>query len=415
MKNEENAAKATFMTAGVNTGKGVITVWALLGIWSVAALTSLPGLAVSPILEKLATIFPKATDLDLQLLTTLPSLLIIPFILLAGYISNRIGYIKLLYIGLWLFLLSGALYFVAGTVGQLIAVSALLGVGAGIIIPFSTSLVSLFFSGKQRTRQYGYVSAITNITLVVATAIAGWLADVQWRLPFLVYLLPIASILLVPAIKRGEKAVGQQGGQGEAVVQSGGWIKYGTLTKCMLYYLLITYLVMAVSINLPFLLGKYGYDSGVAGVVTSIFFLAMMLPGLFINRLVDMFGRNILLWAMLLIALGLIDVYYNRSLTSIVTGCVAAGFGYGMAQPYIYDKTSSAASPQKVTYALALLMSMNYVAIVIAPFITGWAQDILGIKGERFPFMFNAVIGFAALGFMLLLRVYDKRSGEKYE
>ncbi len=39
MKNEENAAKATFMTAGVNTGKGVITVWALLGIWSVAALT----------------------------------------------------------------------------------------------------------------------------------------------------------------------------------------------------------------------------------------------------------------------------------------------------------------------------------------------------------------------------------------
>ena len=154
MKTDENV-RSTLFAAKVDTGKGVITVWALLGIWSVAALTSLPGLAVSPILEKLATIFPKATDLDLQLLTTLPSLLIIPFILLAGYISNRIGYIKLLYIGLWLFLLSGALYFVAGTVGQLIAVSALLGVGAGIIIPFSTSLVSLFFSGKQRTRQYG--------------------------------------------------------------------------------------------------------------------------------------------------------------------------------------------------------------------------------------------------------------------
>ena len=65
MKKDENATKPTFMS-GVNTGKGVITIWALLGIWSVAALTSLPGLAVSPILEKLATIFPKATDLDLQ-------------------------------------------------------------------------------------------------------------------------------------------------------------------------------------------------------------------------------------------------------------------------------------------------------------------------------------------------------------
>ena len=80
MKTDENV-RSTLFAAKVDTGKGVITVWALLGIWSVAALTSLPGLAVSPILEKLATIFPKATDLDLQLLTTLPSLLIIPFIL----------------------------------------------------------------------------------------------------------------------------------------------------------------------------------------------------------------------------------------------------------------------------------------------------------------------------------------------
>ena len=406
MKNDANVTKTILR---VNTGKGVITVWALLGIWSVAALTSLPGLAVSPILEKLSTIFPKATDLDLQLLTTLPSLLIIPFILFAGYISNRVGYIKLLYIGLWMFLLSGALYFVSGTIGQLIAVSALLGVGAGIIIPFSTSLVSMFFSGKERSKQYGYVSAITNITLVVATSVAGWLADIQWRLPFLVYLLPVISIVLVPAIRRGEKAVGLQGGQGEAVVQSGGRIEYRTLVKCMLYYLLITYLVMVVSINLPFLLGEYGYDSGVVGVVTSIFFLAMMLPGLFINRLVEIFGRDILVWALLLIALGLIDIFYNHSLLFVIIGCVATGFGYGMAQPYVYDKASSVASPQRVTFALALLMSMNYVAIVIAPFIVDWVQDILSVKSERFPFALNALLGFAALLFMSLMRVYNNR------
>lgn len=415
MKNEENVTRTSFAMRGVNTGKGVITVWALLGIWSVAALTSLPGLAVSPILEKLATIFPKATDLDLQLLTTLPSLLIIPFILFAGYISNRIGYIKLLYIGLWLFLLSGALYFVAGTIGQLVAVSALLGVGAGIIIPFSTSLVSMFFVGKERTKQYGYVSAITNITLVIATAVAGWLADVQWRLPFLVYLLPVISIVLVPAIRHAEKSVGRQGGQGNTVVQSGGRIEYRSLVKYMLYYLFITYLVMVVSINLPFLLGEYGDDSGVVGVVTSIFFLAMMLPGLFINRLVDMLGRGILVWGVLLIALGLIDVFYNSTLAFVIIGCVATGFGYGMAQPYVYDKTAALASPQRVTYALALLMSMNYVAIVIAPFIVDWAQDLLHVKGERFPFAFNAVLGFVAVLVLALMNIRNKRREKRYE
>ena len=303
----------------------------------------------------------------------------------------------------------------AGTIGQLVAVSAMLGVGAGIIIPFSTSLVSMFFSGKERTRQYGYVSAITNITLVIATAVAGWLADVQWRLPFLVYLLPIVSIVLVPAIRRAEMSIGQHGGQGDTVVQSGGRIEYVPLVKYMLYYLFITYLVMAVSINLPFLLGKYGYDSGVVGVVTSVFFLAMMLPGFFINRLVDMFGRNILIWSLLLIALGLIDIFYNHSLLFVMIGCVATGFGYGMAQPYVYDRTAELASPQRVTYALALLMSMNYVAIVIAPFVVDWVQDLLGVKGERFPFAFNALLGFAALIVLSLMNVRNKRREERYE
>ena len=53
----------------IDTGKGFIGVWALLGIWSVSALTSLPGLAISPILGDLSTIFKDATELDIQLLT----------------------------------------------------------------------------------------------------------------------------------------------------------------------------------------------------------------------------------------------------------------------------------------------------------------------------------------------------------
>ena len=394
---------------GIYTGKGVITIVALLGIWSVSALTSLPGLAVSPISEKLLTVFPTATDLEIQMLTTLPSLLIIPFILFAGFISEKIGDIKLLYLGLLLYLISGALYFFCTSMTQLIVVSALLGVGAGIIIPLSTSLVSKFFSGEQRTRQYGYVSALTNITLVVATAVTGYLADIQWRLPFVVYLLPLVSIILVPAIKGSEKRISYKQEKNVADVTAGK-VNYQVLVKYMLYYLLITYLVMVVSIDMPFLLGKYGYDSAVSGMITSIFFIAMMLPGLFINRIIAVLRGGILLFSLLLIALGLIDVFFNSSLLFIVLGCVAAGVGYGIAQPYIYDVTASLASPQKTTYALALLMTMNYVAILISPFLIDWMQTLFDVKGERFPFALNAVVGAVALLFLLLRRVWVKHN-----
>lgn len=76
---------------------------------------------------------------------------------------------------------------------QLIAVSALLGIGAGLIIPLSTGLISRYFTGTYRVKQFGYSSAITNVTLVVATAVTGYLAEVNWHLPFLVYLLPLVA------------------------------------------------------------------------------------------------------------------------------------------------------------------------------------------------------------------------------
>ena len=80
----------------VETGKGEISLAALWGIWSVSALTSLPGLAVSPILDKISHIFPSSSQIDVQLLTSLPSLMIIPFVLITGHITEKVGYFKTL-------------------------------------------------------------------------------------------------------------------------------------------------------------------------------------------------------------------------------------------------------------------------------------------------------------------------------
>ena len=171
----------------IKTGEGTIPLVTLIGIWSISALNALPGLAVSPIL---------ATELDIQMLTSLPSLLIIPFILLSGTLTERVNNIRLLQIGLGIFAASGVLYLLSDRMWQLIAVSALLGAGSGLIVPLSTGFITRFFKGSYRVKQFGLSSAITNITLVIATVITGYLAEVDWHLPFIVYLLPIISIFL---------------------------------------------------------------------------------------------------------------------------------------------------------------------------------------------------------------------------
>lgn len=394
----------------IDTGKGFISVWALLGIWSISALTSLPGLAISPILGDLSTIFKDATELDIQMLTSLPSLLIIPFILLAGKLSDAVGYIRLLRIGLWVFLLSGLLYFSCDSIDGLILVSILLGVGAGIITPLSTSLVSRFFVGKQRTRQFGYSSAVNNLSLVVATAVTGYLAEVEWRLPFLVYLSPIVSIMLVCFIKQADADnINSANNEYFDDKTASSFIDYCAVRRYMAYYFLITFLVMVVSVYLPFMMDKYGHDSGTSGVVIALFFLFIMLPGLVLDRITAFLGRRLPEYCLLLIGCGLLIVFFNKGVAGIIVGVLLAGVGYGIAQPYLYDRTAEAASPDRATFALALVMTMNYVAIVLCPIVVDSIQKFLGVKNADFAFLLNFCFSIVALIIVFIWRLSYKR------
>lgn len=383
----------------INTGQGTIPLITLIGIWSVSALTSLPGLAVSPILGELSTIFPHATELDIQMLTSLPSLLIIPFVLLAGKLAEKRDFIRLLWVGLWLFAASGVLYLFSSRMWQLMAVSALLGIGAGLIIPLSTGLISRYFTGEYRVRQFGYSSAITNMTLVVATAVTGYLAEVHWRLPFAVYLLPLISLVLSAYLKKDAASVTIK--QAAAIIppiQSTPVIsgKYGIhirhLVQLMLFYGLVTYVVLAVTFNLPFLMEAHHFSSGNSGLMISLFFLAIMAPGFMLDSLVKLLGNKTKLYSLLAIAIGLLLIWISPTEWLIVPGCILVGLGYGIIQPLIYDKTVDTAIPQKTTLALAFVMVMNYLAILLSPFITDFFQWIFHTGSQEFPFIFNLCI-----------------------
>ena len=383
----------------INTGQGTIPLITLIGIWSVSALTSLPGLAVSPILGELSTIFPHATELDIQMLTSLPSLLIIPFVLLAGKLAEKRDFIRLLRVGLWLFAASGVLYLFSSRMWQLMAVSALLGIGAGLIIPLSTGLISRYFTGEYRVRQFGYSSAITNMTLVVATAVTGYLAEVHWRLPFAVYLLPLISLVLSAYLKKDTASVTIK--QAAAIIppiQSTPVIsgKYGIhirhLVQLMLFYGLVTYVVLAVTFNLPFLMEAHHFSSGNSGLMISLFFLAIMAPGFMLDSLVKLLGNKTKLYSLLAIATGLLLIWISPTDWLIVPGCILVGLGYGIIQPLIYDKTVDTATPQKTTLALAFVMVMNYLAILLSPFITDFFQWIFHTGSQEFPFIFNLCI-----------------------
>ena len=386
----------------IQTGQGTIPLITLIGIWSISALNALPGLAVSPILGRLSAIFPHSTELDIQMLSSLPSLLIIPFIILSGKLTEKINNVLLLQVGLVIFSLSGILYMLSTKMWQLITVSALLGIGSGLIVPLSTGLISRFFTGTYRTKQFGLSSAITNITLVLATVLTGYLAEVNWHLPFLVYLLPLISILLVGHLKesRSDAAVEPSSqsttpSEQTAAADTGG-SKYGIhirhLLQIMLFYGVTTFIVLAVIFNLSFLMEKHHFSSGNSGLMISLFFLAIMAPGFCLDKIVDELKERTKAYSLLSMAVGLALIWIAPIEWLIIPGCILVGLGYGIIQPMLYDKTTHTALPQKATMALAFVMMMNYLAILLYPFIIDFLQNLFHTQSQEFPFVFNLLI-----------------------
>ena len=385
----------------ISTGKGYISLLALIAIWSVSAVTSLPGLAISPILEDLSRIFPSASQLEIQMLTSLPSLLIIPFVLLAGWLSERGGEsLKLLAVGLQIFFASGMLCIFAKDIRLLIVASCIMGIGAGIVVPYSTGLVVRYFTGNSRVQQLGISSAVNNLSLVVATVVVGWIATKDWHLAFSVYLLPAVALVMLFALRNTKSAPEPE--ESDQLRQS--TINWWRLTGLSVLYFVITFTTLVITFYLSFLLEKYRFPQEMSSVMISLFFLAIMLPGLVLNGIIRRTRSMTIFLSLCLIVVGLLLVGTIPDIPLMTLGVILTGVGYGVLQPIIYDKTAIIAPPEAATNALSVVMAVNYIAVVVCPFVVDFVAKIMGQNRSTFPFVASAVLVAMVAFLSLLLR-----------
>lgn len=394
----------------IPTGKGSIALPALLAIWSISLVVNLPGLAVSPMLGNLDKIFPSASDLEIQLLTVLPNLLIIPFVLFSGKLSESRDKVRIVVIGLSIYLIAGILYFFADSMTSLILVSCLLGCGCGLVIPLAAGLIADTFVGKYRMQQLGIKSGISNMALVLTTFVVGWLNRGNWHLPFLVYLIPAIPLVLMVFIRNknpqasakmnsvppGADSAAVAAVTGVTVPKSGEKVYSGFIIGRILgltgLYAFTTYAVSIISYYLPFLIQEDHLSSGITGTITALFYLAVFLPGFALPYLIKLFGQRTSLLATTSIAGGLLLMAFTHDDFMLYVAAVLMGFGYGVFQPVIYDKaTYTVVNGNKSTMALAIILSVNYIAITVTPFIVDFFRHLFGTSSNHFPFIINFV------------------------
>lgn len=118
-------------------------------------------------------------------------------ILLVGVLGDRLGRRRLLLAGLLMFGVSSVAASLMNSAGGLIALRAVMGVGATAIVPLAFSILPTLFSDQERPRAVAVLSAPVFPGLPLGPLVAGWLlAHFAWGSIFLINA-PVAAVALI--------------------------------------------------------------------------------------------------------------------------------------------------------------------------------------------------------------------------
>lgn len=207
-----------------------------------------------------------------RLILTAPALSIAIMAPFAGLIADKAGRKRLLLGGLILYGVSGTSGFYLTDIYQLLAGRAVLGVAVAAIMTAATSLIGDYYQGEERRSFLGYQAAFMALGGLVYISSGGFLAEIGWHFPFLIYLasflfLPVASAFLYEPARESDEEYTQHTG----AEHSSRWLPR---LKASLVYL-SAFLGMAafylIPTQLPYLLEKkLGVTQSVTGLVIGL-------------------------------------------------------------------------------------------------------------------------------------------------
>lgn len=384
-------------------GKQTLPLWAVFNLYVIYICTSIPGLAITPIMSDLTKIFPGTSQLESQMLEIGPNIAAIPFVFLGGWIGTKFNNNKLTTWTCLLYGICGLLFFFVPNMITLIILSFLIGIAAGILSPLASAFVADMFGGEKRTKQFGYTSATLNLVLMGCVIATGYLAKISWRLPFMIYLLPFVPLFFASKFGKYIPTPAPATGAKKVKYKFSEQVNVWMLTRYCVYYLFITLVIASISMYIPFRFT----NSSTAGDLTSVLFFGIMASGYTLNWCVKVLRGHVAVMVMIFTVVGfaIISLFDNPLLVGL--GILIATYFYGIAQPYYYDRLSVASTRIALTLTLAIFASMDSIGNVVAPFIIDGIAKVFHTSTSTDPNVAFRICTWMSVAVLAAVAVYE--------
>ena len=333
-------------------------------ILSMSLLTVMAGAAIAPALGIIKAHFSQANDLLVQLIVSMPALLIIVTNLFFLAISRRLRTRAIATTGLLLYVIAGAGCFFVDDIYVLLVLRALLGISVGLIMPLSTGLLAYYFPPEEQAQLMGLSAAMNQMGGVVATLLAGLLATIEWNYAFLVYLMGLIAVVMV-WLWLPDEQLGSANKRG-IPFQPRQLLKFhpsviGMLLLMMIFFIFPTN--FAIIARQQTALSTEAITMIMVGLDIVAFFV-----GLVFGSLMHMFRQPIKYFAPLFFLMGY-AVYLVPSVTTLLFGSAFIGIATGIGVPYLNTIASIKGGKNSATTVMPLLSAALYLGQFLSPLI----------------------------------------------
>jgi len=294
------------------------------------------GATIAPSLPAMGEHFKNTTNADylVRLALTLPALFIAigaPFV---GIIIDRFGRKPLLLLTLLIYAVAGSSGFFLDDLNLILVGRAFLGLSVAGIMTITTTLVGDYYIGDHRAQFMGLQAGFMGLGGVLFLTLGGFLADLNWRSPFLIYLM---ALVLVPLVffflpEPNLQSFTTQGGMHKTTQQP---LPISIVVAIYVIAILTQIVFYLIPVQLPFflkqLVGASASQSGLAIALCTLFSAITSINyRRFKARLsfVAMYGVSFIN-----LALGYTIISMAPNYLVVLIGLAIAGVGLGLLMP----------------------------------------------------------------------------------
>jgi MFS family permease len=370
----------------------------------------------------------KLTGAQISMILSLPSLLMIPGVLISGKLAQYIS-MRTVAVFSWLvFGITGVvLYFSMGSIAAFLTVRALMGFAIGLCQPISRAIPGKLFDGNLRAKVLGYISMGGGILSVIMSILFGQIALTNWRnclwaFPIIAVIFVILTLLFIPNIppeKKDEAARLNPDGTKKKQPPFGRPV----FMLCLAGFCIYT-IGAVVQIKTSVHVAQTGIGgSDYVGYISSANTFGIIFGGLFFGTIYKHLKRWVLPSAALLTAVFYLFYAMTDSfIVMAVSGFFICGISIGILMAFLIARVSFVAPKTRITMAITMVTFANYIGQFITTYYIQAIESIFraplvdagtGPQPLASVSLYSVAAGYALIGIAGAIYIYATRNEDK--